>query len=286
VTVADRDAGVKVVTVPQGTFEKGIETALEAAAASGAAEATVAIKVDDPYVDTATGETVEIREVKIELPVSELRAVVLSEVENARIVTEVGEITLNTSAMRDLITETENQGAAVVEITVEHKETLEDSSLTEAQETALSGDATIREVYDISVLINSSKQENFRTQTGKLTIGLPYSLRTGETSDGVWVHYIDKDGVPEKMVDGRRYDEARERSIFWTNHLSVYAIVYDRTAATPEQPADNDSNDDTTSQIRLGDSTGGGCGAGGIGGIIALAVLCVLMIVRGRRTSI
>jgi hypothetical protein len=49
---------------------------------------------------------------KVEIPASDLRAVAASDVENVRIVTAIGEVTLNIGAMRDLVTPTASSGAS------------------------------------------------------------------------------------------------------------------------------------------------------------------------------
>jgi hypothetical protein len=86
---------VGTVTIPQGAVTSAIiEAAIEEAAKAGGTEPTVEIKVDEvPGID-------QVNTVKEEIPISELQTVANSDVENVKIVTTVGEVTLNTDALR------------------------------------------------------------------------------------------------------------------------------------------------------------------------------------------
>jgi hypothetical protein len=225
----DESSGTETVYVPEGALIGGIEEAISVASEAGeTAEPTLEIKVE---------EATAVNIIKVEIPVEDLEAVAKSEVVNVKIATAVGEVTLNTGAIKDLITKAESQRATVVEIDVERKETLEDEFLTEEQKAVLSDDAgtALREVYDVSVVINSSKQENFETQ-GKVTIGLPYALKQGEIAEGVWVIHVKADGATERMEESRKYE--RNTAYFKTSHLSVYAIMYEVGQETKTQVDD------------------------------------------------
>jgi hypothetical protein len=265
----DRISGVETVTVPVGTLINAIEQAINAAAEAGSTEATVEIRVEEePSVSV----------VRVEIPVSDLRAVADSQVENVKIDTAVGEVTLNISALQDLIAEADARGAAVVEVAVERKASPEDGTLTEPQKEALKDDEKVREIYDVSVLINSAKLENFQTRPGKVIIGLPYGLRPSEVGERVLSVYVAEDGSRELMLDGRKY--VRGMSVFNTSHLSVYAVTYEteEQAAPPVDDNDGDDNDgdDDGDDAVGGDqpSGGGGCDAGfGAAGLALLALV-------------
>jgi hypothetical protein len=258
----EESSGVTIATVqvPEGTLSnpEAIERAVDIAFEAGEdEEATLEINVED--VSDASV-------VKVELPVSDLGAIAESDVENVKIVTPVGEITLNTSAIKDLITEAASQGAAVVEIDVERKEAVaEDSSLNDAQKAALGDTEKVREVYDVSVRINNVKKDYTATNGGKLTIGLPYQLKPGEIADGVWAVHVPDSGVTEKMRDGREYKNGK--AFFQTSHLSIYAVTYDLEVeeedVTPgdgnEQPIDSNPADGVEVDVSSGS---GGCNTG------------------------
>jgi hypothetical protein len=214
-----------------------------------------------PAAEIKVEEVAAVNIVKVEIRVTDLAVVAESDVENVRIATVVGEVTLNTGAIRDLITRAESQEAAVVEIDVEHKETLEDASLTEEQKAVLSDDVgtALREVYDVSVVINRSKQENFETQ-GELTIGLPYELGPGEAPEGVRVVHIASDGVTERMEEGRKHE--RSTAYFKTSHLSVYAVTYQVEEVSQDPPVQETEVEDPTDGVEVDASGDGGCSAG------------------------
>ena len=252
----DETTGVETVTVPEGALTSVIEAAINVATEAGT-EPTVEIKVD---------EVPEVNTVKVEIPLSDLQVVADSAVENVKIASVVGEVTLNTGALKDLIREGLAQGATTVDVVVDHKVTPEeDDTLTEAQKAIIQEDEKVREVYDISIVINQTKLKNFETQDGKLTIGLPYELKTDEVGERVLSVYVADDGATEPMTEGRKYD--RGLAIFKTSHLSVYAVTYESEAAAPpetdEAPAEK------------GASGGGGCSAG-MAGFALLAMVAAL----------
>jgi hypothetical protein len=248
----DRDTGTATVSVPEGTLKDWIEQAVAVAEGAGSREPALEIRIDTPPADESTAEPVEVKEVRVEIPIDDLRAVAESPVENVKIVSDVGEVTLNTDAIEDLIarTETEAENAPTVDLVVVKGEEKLEETLTEEQKEAVRGEG-IREVFDVSVYAGGKSIEDFETPTGKLTIGLPYKLKDGETGEGVGVLHVKKDGNTEPMIDGS-YDEKKELAVFQTNHLSVYAVVYNKEAEKPEEPIEDAKR-------------GGGCDAGAWG---------------------
>ncbi|MDR1366954.1 MAG: hypothetical protein LBJ13_03570, partial [Puniceicoccales bacterium] len=114
----DAPSGAQTVSVPAGAISPAVvEAALQAAFEAGGTEAAVEIRIPG-QVDAVTGEPAEVREVRVEIPVGDLRAVAASEVENVRIVSGAGEVTLNTEALKDLITNADERSAAAVEIVI------------------------------------------------------------------------------------------------------------------------------------------------------------------------
>jgi hypothetical protein len=264
----DSDTGTATVAVPEGALTSLIEQAIETA---GSREPTVEIRPPMPPAGEPGTEAVEIKEVKVEIPIGDLKAVAESEVENVKIASPVGEVTLNTDAIWDLLdlvakTKTDAGNAPTVDIVVtKGEETIaKTEDLTEKQQETLRDDKT-RDVFDVSIHVGSKRLEDFKTPTGKLTIGLPYELRPDEVGAGVGVHYIDKDGEPTPMVDGRRYDETKHLAVFQTDHLSIYAVVYDY-AGEKEDGGSVGIDEDT----KRGGGSGGGCDMG-TSGLLALA---------------
>jgi hypothetical protein len=199
------------------------------------------------------------------IPIYDLKAIADSAVENIKIVSSNGEITLNTAAIEDLIADA--PGAAAIEMVTNREEARE--ILTDAQRAALGGSLT-RAVYDVSVYVSGSKLENFATSSGKLTIGLPYELQSGESTDGVWVYYVPENGPSERMTEGRKYE--RGMAFFDTSHLSAYAVVYEKGDSKPAESSEQG-----------GSSGGGGCDAGLAAGLAIAALALATAPKRAKR---
>ncbi|MDR2175161.1 MAG: hypothetical protein LBO82_04405 [Synergistaceae bacterium] len=191
----------------------------------------------------------------------------------------VGEVALNSDAIEDLLArgETEAENAPTLDVViVKGEETLaETEEMTEEQKETLRAGNT-REVFDISVYAGGKRLEDFKTETGKLTVGLPCELKPGETGEGVWVRHVAEDGSSEPMVDGRRYDEKKKLAVFQTSHLSIYAVVYEKETKT----------EDTGENAGRGS---GGCDAGfgaaerifGLSGWVIFSLAAVMAVKRG-----
>jgi hypothetical protein len=83
-------------------------------------------------------------------------------------------------------------------------------------------------VYDISIQSNGQYVSSF--DGGQITVALPYTLKSGETSDGVAVWRLDDQGNIQKM--NAVYNTQTQTVTFTTDHLSLYMIGYDpKTAA-------------------------------------------------------
>jgi hypothetical protein len=244
------------VTVQAGLLAGSIWDAIGLADKAGNnAQPTIEINVKTliaPSVDA----------VKVDMFLSDLSAVANSKVENVRVVTGIGEVMLNTAAIKDLIEDA--GGAQTAELAIEHK-ALGDSSLTFGQRAILK-DVDARELYDIALYAGSVKLNNFSTD-GKLTIGLPCTLKSGEIGSRVWTLYVNENGIYEIMEEGRDYEGGL--AIFKTGHLSIYAVVYERSG---------DGNGNTSSPS----GGGGGCdsGFGALAGLLAVGVLS-----KGKRKN-
>ncbi|MDR1377830.1 MAG: hypothetical protein LBJ36_02100 [Synergistaceae bacterium] len=227
------------------------------------------IKIDKP-VDVS-GQPIDIKEVRVAIPVSDLRIVADSEVKNIKIASNVGEVTLNTDAMKDLIEKAQGEDAATVEVVIAKEDEARLEELTEAQQETLSGD-TVREVYDVSLFVNNAKLEDFET-TGKLTIGLPYTRKTNEVDSRVGVIHVAEDGTTQPQT-GVKYE--RGLATFTTNHLSVYAVTY--IAATDDPGTDDPGTDDPDDEMPTRGSPSGGCSTGaGMTALLALGLVSMMV---------
>jgi hypothetical protein len=82
-------------------------------------------------------------------------------------------------------------------------------------------------VYDVSVISNGSEIVSFGG--GLITVALPYTLRSGENPAGASVWRLDGDGGLQKM--DAAYDALTGRTVFTTDHLSLYMTGYEAPAA-------------------------------------------------------
>ncbi|MDR1019133.1 MAG: right-handed parallel beta-helix repeat-containing protein [Synergistaceae bacterium] len=258
--VFDVSTGMETVTVPVGTLADAIQQAVQVATETGGTVPTLEIKAE------AT-QTSGVSAVNVVMPVTDLEAVASSGV-NVKVVSVVGEVTLDAAAIRKLTAET--AGTATAGLVIEHMGTggILGEDLSEAQESVLRGE-NVREVYDISLYAGDKKLENFEASSlsGKLTVGLPYALETGEVDAGVWVVHVGYDGSTQRMTEGRKYE--RGLAVFKTSHLSVYAVTYE---------AENVSGAGEES------SSSGGCDTGAAGAVI-LAASAFALTRKGRNKA-
>jgi hypothetical protein len=250
--------GTETVEVLLTQIENAIERVTEltdTAEASGSPVRTIEIEAPEK-----TG----VKAVEVVISVESLSAVAGSTtVENLKITSAVGELTLDTTTIGKVVTDAGD--AEEVCIGIESKgtgtEAASDGSLTEQQKAAVSDDEKVRAVYDASIIVGGEKLKNFET-AGKLTIGLPYTLRPGEVAKGVGAEYIADNGSAEQMK-GVNY--ARSLAVFDTTHLSLYAVTYDETASGGS----------------VASGSGSGCDAGT--GALALALLAGALAARAAK---
>lgn len=97
-----------------------------------------------------------------------------------------------------------------------------------------------RPFYDVSV---TSGGEHISDMGGHITIHAPYELQPGEDARGITVWYVDDNGQRERCET--KYDSAKQRVSWTTNHLSVYMIDYDESLV----PAEDIDTPDTTPDV-------------------------------------
>ncbi|MEA4987539.1 MAG: S-layer homology domain-containing protein, partial [Anaerovorax sp.] len=89
-------------------------------------------------------------------------------------------------------------------------------TLTEAQKKAVGENP----VYDVSILSGEKKIKTFGSQ--KLSILLPYTLKSGENAKQIAAWYLDDQGKLTKLTS--KYDEKTKLVTFEINHLSCFVI--------------------------------------------------------------
>jgi hypothetical protein len=275
----DGDTGAVTVTMPKDKLEGGIAEAIALADKAGSLKPTLEIKFDTPTAGGNTAEPAKPKEITVKIPIDALQTVADSPVENVQVVSDAGEVTLDTGAIKELIerakeAEGAEEGSAptvdLVIVQTEEKLEQKENLLTQEQKEAIRGEKAseerkVREIFDVSLYAGVKRIEDFKTRNGGLmTIGLPYKLQDDDTPEGVGVLHVQKDGVTEPMVDGR-YDVKKELAIFQTDHLSVYVVVHEKKAK-PEDAGEN-ANEDAGENAKNGGggSGGGGCDTAGFG---------------------
>ena len=92
-----------------------------------------------------------------------------------------------------------------------------------------------RPALDINV---TSGGRNISDMGGKVTIYVPYELRSGERASGIVVYYVDGNGNRERCETG--YDPVKKRVNWKTSHFSVYMIGYDESVKKSPATGDDD----------------------------------------------
>ncbi|WP_295867275.1 S-layer homology domain-containing protein [uncultured Oscillibacter sp.] len=98
---------------------------------------------------------------------------------------------------------------------------VQQTTLTDAQRSAVSALAQVAVVVDVNVVVGTSKQSGFGG--GRLTVSIPYALKSGEDPAKLAVWFIRDDGTIENK--GGSYDAKAGAFVFTTEHLSQYLLV-------------------------------------------------------------
>ena len=99
-------------------------------------------------------------------------------------------------------------------------------ALTDTQRDAVGTLAQVAVVVDVNILTGTAKHSSFNG--GKLTVSIPYTLKSGEDPAKLQVWFIRDDGSIENK--GGSYDRKTGCFVFSTEHLSHYLLV--STAST------------------------------------------------------
>ena len=105
---------------------------------------------------------------------------------------------------------------------------VQQTTLTDAQRSAVSALAQVAVVVDVNVVVGTSKQSGFGG--GRLTVSIPYALKSGEDPAKLAVWFIRDDGAIENK--GGSYDAKTGAFVFTTEHLSQYLLVNTDSALT------------------------------------------------------
>lgn len=196
---ADKKASAKLQ-------DKAVEEAVKALEKEVRAKGTKAqfgIKLD-------TASNTE--ELSLNLSKKAVEQLVQAKVEVLSVDSDFGSVSLDQKALESVSKQAQSKNLSLNIAKAETK-------LNEKQKQAV-GEAP---VYDITLLSGGKEVKNF--DGGRLTIELPYTLKTGEMPNKVAVWYVDDRGNIEKME--AMYNVKTKTVIFTTTHLSKYVIVHE-----------------------------------------------------------
>jgi hypothetical protein len=182
--------------------EKGLASAIQAAK-DGKAGAIV--------IEPVVGGKVS--KVTVELPKASVSALGSGTSADLTVRTSVGSVTLPNGALASIASQAAGETVAIAVEAVDAK------SLT-AEQQRLIGDGA---VFDISITSDGRPISSFGGKS--VTISLPYTLKNGETPEGVIVWYLSDEGKLTRMTC--TYDNTAGLATFTTAHLSNYVIGYD-----------------------------------------------------------
>ncbi|MGI5985199.1 MAG: S-layer homology domain-containing protein, partial [Oscillospiraceae bacterium] len=129
-----------------------------------------------------------------------------------KVETAVGNVTIPKVVLECIA---EHASDSSITFSLEH---VDSATLTPAQQAAV-GSAP---VYDISIASGSSHISSFGGSS--ITISLPYTLKEGESANGIVVWYLNDSGALEKIAC--TYNAEAGMATFTTNHLSYYLVNY------------------------------------------------------------
>ena len=172
----------------------------------------------DPVVVISVDTSSRTDSVKVKLPVSSLEK--LSEYAYATLTidSDVAEVTLDS----DAIDAVASQAGSMVTLNVAAVDT---SELTSRQRQVV-GSAP---VFDLSFKSGSTTISDF--DGGYVTVTLPYTLKSGQTADGIVVWYMDNSG--NLTACDTSYNTSRRKVTFTTTHFSKYVIGYEEQEQQP-----------------------------------------------------
>lgn len=182
--------------------EVSLKKALENAGAEGSAMIVIAPQINGNAA-----------RVLVEMPASALASLAKGSKANIRIKTPIGEITIPNDALANVAAQA--SGSTITA----RIEAIKTTALTAEQQAAVGTNA----VYDLSLFSGNKPISQFGGKS--ISIALPYTLKSGETADGVAVWYLNDDGRLERIAC--TYDKRADLATFDTTHLSNYVVGYD-----------------------------------------------------------
>ena len=153
--------------------------------------------------------------VSVNLPKVTQETIISNKVVNTVIVVDNPSIRIDMDLAA--VTEIHRQAQADVNITATRQD---NSRLSGAVKAAIEN----RPVFDLKANYGSGKQVS-EFGTGSVSVAIPYTLQSGETSGGVCAVYVDSNGNVNYLTNSA-YDNANKTLRFTTSHFSTYGVGY------------------------------------------------------------
>ena len=209
VSVKDKDATVAPLT------EKQVDSIVGTGSTASTVEIDASSLGKEITTVTIPADTVKVIEAAVSSPDKDAESLTVKLSE--------GSITFDAEALKTIAEQTKGDGLKV------NLDDIGTEKLNTAQKTAVS-DLTVETVLDAYVTSNGQRISDFKG--GSATLSVPYTLKDGQTAQGIVVWYVASDGT-RTQVDAS-YDG--KNVVFSVPHFSNYVIAYDaaKAAACPQ----------------------------------------------------
>ena len=194
-------------------------TAINGTAAASVSGSDMSSAISDAKKNNSTAIIIEpaisgtAKKVSVELPKVSVSSIGSDTDADLKIETPVGNVTIPNDVLASVVSQANGDAISIMVESVEVK------TLTAEQQELVGNGA----VFDISIMSGDKPISSFGGKS--ITISLPYTLKAGETAEGVTVWYLSDDGKLELMAC--TYDKATGLATFATSHLSNYVVGYD-----------------------------------------------------------
>ena len=209
VSVKDKDATVAPLT------EKQVDSIVGTGSTASTVEIDASSLGKEITTVTIPADTVKVIEAAVSSPDKDAESLTVKLSE--------GSITFDAEALKTIAEQTKGDGLKV------NLDDIGTEKLNTAQKTAVS-DLTVETVLDAYVTSGSTRISDFKG--GSATLSVPYTLKDGQTAQGIVVWYVASDGTRTQVpaiYDGKNV-------VFSVPHFSNYVIAYDaaKAAACPQ----------------------------------------------------
>ena len=232
---------VKPENYGSDTFNKVIVSKTDISEAVAQASAAAKKSGTKAVVEIQIESTEQTRQAQATIPVASLNKIVKSDVSGLVVSSGVASILFDTDALRGLSEQTAEDSIRIVAGKIDA------SSLSQSVMDTI-GDA---EVYEFSIFAGTAGISSFNG--GKASVTIPYTLKKGESADGITVWYIGSDGTLQKVEDAE-YNKDNKTVTFETTHFSTYAISFTSSVSSPSGVPSDNSGGQTEQIPDTGDS--------------------------------